>query len=96
MSYLLLLHKRYIAHLISPSLFVICNKITECVCDALALIQIPTLLLLAIQLDRDLKETMVERTKRYKWWLSFTRINVDDACYQNCDKSFACKGGKIF
>ena len=37
-------------------------------------------------------EEMAERT-RSEVWLNFTRLEVDNACYQKCNKSLACKGG---
>jgi len=36
---------------------------------------------------------MAERTKRSKVWLYFTRLDVDNARCQKCNKPFTCKGG---
>ncbi|XP_033979359.1 uncharacterized protein KIAA1958 [Trematomus bernacchii] len=35
----------------------------------------------------------MERTKRSKVWLNFTRLDLDNARCQMCNKNFACKGG---
>ena len=102
MSYVLLLHKHYIAVLVSPTPFPICNKTTKCVYDVFSIFPIQTRSLSPTSVCEgagrlthtrllhacNTHTEMAERT-RPEVWLHFTRLDVDNARCQKYNKRSA-------